>query len=34
LAGFIYKTLSPHIKKEQGEIVALPAEQGQVLIPW
>lgn len=34
IARFIYQILSPHIKREQGEIVALPTEQGQSLIPW
>ena len=34
LSNFVYQTLSPHIKPEQGQIVALPAELGDSVEEW
>lgn len=34
LAQFIYKKLSKNIKKDQGEIVAIPGELGEGVKPW
>lgn len=34
LAEFVYETLSPYIKPEKGEIVAIPGELGEACFPW